>query len=155
MLVFLSLILLFKHSIFYIYCVVLYHFSHCLTLCDPMDCSPPGSSVHEILQARILEWVACPPPGDLPNPGIEPSSLALQVDFLLLSHQGSPLYIWHHQNLQHLNNKISLVSEDIILAQLYRICEVDDGKQKTGMISLLIPWLCSPKLMVLDIVNRE
>ena len=32
----------------------------CLTLCDPMDCSPPGSSVHGILQARILEWVARP-----------------------------------------------------------------------------------------------
>ena len=30
----------------------------CLTLCDPVDCSPPGSSVHGILQARILEWVA-------------------------------------------------------------------------------------------------
>ena len=30
----------------------------CPTLCDPMDCSPPGSSVHEIIQARILEWVA-------------------------------------------------------------------------------------------------
>ena len=30
----------------------------CLTLCDPMDCSPPGSSVHGILQSRILEWVA-------------------------------------------------------------------------------------------------
>ena len=30
----------------------------CLTLCNPMDCSPPGSSVHRILQARILEWVA-------------------------------------------------------------------------------------------------
>ena len=30
----------------------------CLTLCDPMDCSPPGSSVHGFLQARILEWVA-------------------------------------------------------------------------------------------------
>ena len=30
----------------------------CLTLCDPMDCSPLGSSVHGILQARILEWVA-------------------------------------------------------------------------------------------------
>ena len=29
----------------------------CLTLCDPMECSPPGSSVHGILQARILEWV--------------------------------------------------------------------------------------------------
>ena len=33
---------------------------YCLTLCDPMDCSPPGSSVHGSLQARILEWVAIP-----------------------------------------------------------------------------------------------
>jgi len=32
----------------------------CLTLCDLLDCSPPGSSVHEILQARILEWIAFP-----------------------------------------------------------------------------------------------
>ena len=32
----------------------------CPTLCDPMDCSPPGSSVHGILQARILEWIAMP-----------------------------------------------------------------------------------------------
>ena len=32
----------------------------CLTLCNPMDCGPPGSSVHGILQARILEWVAIP-----------------------------------------------------------------------------------------------
>ena len=32
----------------------------CPTLCDPMDCSPPDSSVHRILQARILEWVAIP-----------------------------------------------------------------------------------------------
>ena len=30
----------------------------CPTLCDPMDCSPPGSSVHGIFQARVLEWVA-------------------------------------------------------------------------------------------------
>ena len=47
----------------------------CFTLCDPMDCSPPGSSVHRILQARILEWVAVPSPGGLPNPGIELASL--------------------------------------------------------------------------------
>ena len=32
----------------------------CPTLCDPMDCSPPGSSVHGILQERVLEWVAMP-----------------------------------------------------------------------------------------------
>ena len=49
----------------------------CPTLCEPMDCSPPGSSVHGILQARILEWVACPPPRDLSNPGIEPPFLCL------------------------------------------------------------------------------
>ena len=55
-----------------------------------MDLSPPGSSVQGILQARILEWVACPPPRDLLNPGIESPSPALQVDSLLLSHQGSP-----------------------------------------------------------------
>ena len=46
-----------------------------LTLSDSMDCSLPGSSVDGILQARILEWVAFPSPGDLPNPGIEPTSL--------------------------------------------------------------------------------
>ena len=54
----------------------------CLTLCDPMDCSPPGSSVHGILQARILEWVAILFSGDIPNPGIEPRSTTLQVDSL-------------------------------------------------------------------------
>ena len=55
----------------------------CLTLCDPIDCSPSGSSVHEILKARILEWVAMPsPPGDLPNPGIEPRFPSLQTDSL-------------------------------------------------------------------------
>ena len=32
----------------------------CPTLCDPMDCHPPGSSVQGVLQARILEWVAMP-----------------------------------------------------------------------------------------------
>ena len=40
-----------------------------------MDCSPPGSSAHGILQARILEWVAILPPGELPNPGIRTWSL--------------------------------------------------------------------------------
>ena len=44
----------------------------CPTLCDPIDCSPPGSSVHGILQTRILEWVAMPSPGNIPDPGIEP-----------------------------------------------------------------------------------
>ena len=53
-----------------------------LTLCNPMDCSLPGSSVHGIFQARILKWVAKPSfmgsfwPKDLPDPAIKPMSLA-------------------------------------------------------------------------------
>ena len=55
----------------------------CLTLCDPMDYSHQAPLSMGILQARIMEWVAMPfPPGDLPNPGIEPRSPALQADSL-------------------------------------------------------------------------
>ena len=53
----------------------------CLTLW-PQGLWPRGSSVHGILQARRLEWVAFPSPGDLPNPGIKPRSPALQADSL-------------------------------------------------------------------------
>ena len=48
----------------------------CPTFGEHMDGSSPGSSVHGISQARILEWAAIPFPGDLPNSGIEPMSLA-------------------------------------------------------------------------------
>ena len=46
-----------------------------LTLCDPLDCSLPGSSEHGILQARIPQWVAMPSTRDLPDSGIEPAAL--------------------------------------------------------------------------------
>ena len=46
----------------------------CLTLCNSMDCAPPASSVHGVLQVRTLEQVSCFSPGDLPNPGMEPTS---------------------------------------------------------------------------------
>ena len=56
-----------------------------------MDCSLPGSSVHGILQARLLEWVAISfSRGDLPDPGIEPGSPALKADSLLIELQGKP-----------------------------------------------------------------
>ena len=45
----------------------------CQTLGDPMDCSLPDSSVRGILQARILEGVVSPNPGNLPDPGIKPA----------------------------------------------------------------------------------
>ena len=50
-------------------------------LCDSMDCRPAGSSVHGILQARILEWVAFPS-RDLPNTELKPRSPAWQADSL-------------------------------------------------------------------------
>ena len=53
----------------------------CSVMSDTLQ--PPGSSVHGILQARILEWVAFPPPRDLPNLGIEPAALASTGEFFL------------------------------------------------------------------------
>ena len=54
----------------------------CPTLCDAMDSSLPGSSVHGILLARVLEWVAISFSGDLSDPRTEPESPALQADSL-------------------------------------------------------------------------
>ena len=51
----------------------------CPTLCDLMDSSLSGSSIHGILQARILEWVVMPFPGNLPDPGINIVSLTSAV----------------------------------------------------------------------------
>ena len=51
-------------------------------LCDPVDCSPPGSSVQGIFQARVLGWVAIPFSREIPNPGIKPRSPKLQADSL-------------------------------------------------------------------------
>ena len=65
------------------------------TVCSSMDCSPPGSSVRGILQARILEWVAMPfSRGSSRDPGIEPMSLvspSLQADSLLTEPPRKPL----------------------------------------------------------------
>ena len=57
-------------------CVIVWSQSGVWLFCDPMDCSAPGWPVHGILQARILDWVAIPSPGDLPDPGTDPGSPA-------------------------------------------------------------------------------
>ena len=62
----------------------------CLTLFNPVDYSPSCSSVHGILQARIPFGCPFPSPEDLPNPGIEPRSPALQVNCLPAEPQGKP-----------------------------------------------------------------
>ena len=61
----------------------------CLTLCNLMDCSLPGSFVHGISQARILEWVAIPFSRGSSCPR-DPWSLALQADLYLLNNLGAP-----------------------------------------------------------------
>ena len=60
---------------------------------NPMDCSPPGSSVHGIFQARVLEWVTISFFGDLPDPRIKPTTLvfpALAGGFLTTAPPGKP-----------------------------------------------------------------
>ena len=62
----------------------------CLTLCDSMDGSPPGSSVHGILQTGIQQWVAMPSSRGSSPPRDQICLLNWQADSLLLSHLGSP-----------------------------------------------------------------
>ena len=85
----------------------------CPTPCDPTDRSPLGSSVHAILQARILEWVAMPHPRDLSGPEIKPESLmspALAGRFFTTS----ATWETHHNKFsEHLSSHI-----DIKLKQL-------------------------------------
>ena len=61
----------------------------CPTLCNPTDCSPPGSSVHEILQVTVLAWVPISFSRGLPDPEIESRSPALQMESLPYEPPGS------------------------------------------------------------------
>ena len=69
------LITLMSNRVFALHCMCAKSLQSCLTLCDPMDYSPAGSSVHGILQARILEWVAMPSSRGSFQPRIELKSL--------------------------------------------------------------------------------
>ena len=62
---------------------------YCPTLCNPIDYSPPGSSVHGIIQTRIWSGLPFPSPGDIPDPGIKSRFPTLQTDSLLSEPQGS------------------------------------------------------------------
>ena len=64
----------------------------CLILCDPMDCTPPGSSVHGIFQARLWEQIAISTPGHLPDPGIKPASPTLAGGFSTTGPHGKPVH---------------------------------------------------------------
>ena len=71
------------------------HAQSCLTLCDPMNCSVPGSSVHGVFpwDVFLYPWneLLFPPPGDLPRPGIDLLRLLCSMQILFpLNHQGNP-----------------------------------------------------------------
>ena len=90
-----------------------------LTLCDPMDCSPPGSSVHGILQTRILEWAAIPFSRGSSKPRDQTWVSRIAGRFFFrnpqfphvadLSHQGSPWFLTRMPSL--FNNMNSLFNK--------------------------------------------
>ena len=97
-------------------CVCAKSLQSCLTLCDPMDCSPPGSPVHGILQARILEWVAMPSSRGSSPPRDETcisyvSCIGRQV-----------LYHWCHLGSPHITSyapKCPCPSQSLVISQFF------------------------------------
>ena len=91
---------------------------------NSMDNSLPSFSVHGILQARILVWVAISSSGDLPNPGIKPGSPALQADSLPTEPPGNlysnSRYYQKYFQSNHTRYTLEAVSESLVSSHLYQ-----------------------------------
>ena len=107
----------------------------CRTLCNPTDCNPPGSSIHGIFQAWILEWLPFPSPGDLPDPGMEPGSPTLQADaFTIWATREVPLNhkkewmpfgtIWMDLKIIILSEGSQTEKKNIVRYHLYVECKI-------------------------------
>ena len=103
------------------------------TLCDPVDCSPPGSSVRGISQARILEWVAIFLfQGVFPTQGSNPHLLSLlhcRQILSLLSHQGKP--IKSHAN-SYITTRFTTCSENKVIFLLRKKIQSESSNIKKG-----------------------
>ena len=112
----------------------------CPTLCDPMDCSLLASSVQRILQAEIY-WSGFPfhSPGDLPDPVIEPRSLALQADSLPSEPLGKPLEL----DIELFNVQLALDLGGYLFYYMEIIC-ISTGQKTT---SLQVNFLCMETLI--------
>ena len=97
-----------------------------------MACNPPDPSVHGIFPARILEWVAMFSSGGFLDPGIEPTSPALQTDSLPLSQQGSP--ISHLFNL----DQFSPLDKSLFLRCGFPACSVLSSDFACSLIRTLV-----------------
>ena len=98
-------------------CVCVLVTQWCPTLFDPMDCSPPDSSVVEFSRQEYWSGFPCPSPGDLPDPGIESRSPALQADSLLSEPLGKPLSVTYHV----VNHKLMKRSSWTLPPSLYHL----------------------------------
>ena len=87
-------------------------FQSCLTLCDPVDCSLPGSSVHVILQARTLEWITMSSSRGYSHSGIKPMSPALAGRLFATS------ITWEAQKLLHILLFKHLLREMVLLPSI-------------------------------------
>ena len=130
--------------------VLVRHTKSCSTLSNPMDCSPPGSSVHATLQGRILECgLPLLSPGDLPDSGIKPASLALQANSLLIELPGKFLLYLPTININR-NIKGSKITQ--VLERLF-FKNFPLGRDPTPTVfkkrfSLNKPYLCNQDLSI-------
>ena len=85
-----SLLTLTRHPMLSVHPNTCVHAQLCSTVCDPLDCSPPGSLCIEFSRQDYWSGLPFALPGDLPDSGIKPTSSALQADSLPLSLWGSP-----------------------------------------------------------------
>ena len=126
---------------------VLSHFSH-VRLCDPMDCSPPGSSVHGFSRQEYWSGMPCPPPRDLSDPGIEPASLAssaLADGFFITSTTWRPgvLRLMGSQRVGH-DWATELNWTELINIYIYTFYSVHFGIE-----CFMLPWSLSPQVPLL------
>ena len=103
----------------------------CLTLCNPVDCSLPGSSLHGILQARVLEWVAISFSRGSSQPGNQTGVSALQADSLPIELSGKCQ--WFVMSIQ-INRAVLLILVGLIHTF---VVSSRSGRQ------LFWSWLCS------------
>ena len=135
----------------------------CLTLYDPVDCSPPGNSVHGILQARILEWVAIPFSRELPDQGIKPRSPAMRADSLPSEPPGKCFELavsnigWRLLNWNDILCKGSALSKSYFLLWKRYVVELNDVYLNISFEWLYYPfsptlsWFWSYKTSLLEI----
>ena len=112
----------------------------CPPLCNPMDCSPPGSSVHGIFQEEYQSGLPCPPPGDLPTPGIDSRSPALQADSLSSESPG-----------KHKNTGMGSLS---LLQGIFPIQESNQGFLHCGCILYQLSYQGSPQTTLERIIHN-